>query len=110
MRLVRSPSNFKSSYIVEIKESIGAPVKKRRAKRKIKTPPHLRQLIEEALNNLGPEASYREIQEEALRLCNEHVSGEIDSFFGRFKVTHTSLIKEITEDKGLYCGDSPNAG
>ena len=110
MRLITSASTFKTSYIAEIKESIGAPVKKRRAKRKIKTPPHLRPFIEQALNNLGPEASYRDIQEEALRLYNEHVSGEIERFFGRFKVTDTSFIKEIAEDKGLYYGDSPNVG
>ena len=105
MRLVTSPSSFKSCYIAEVKESMGEPLKRKRtAKRKVKTPAHLRPFIKQALENLGPSATYREIQGEALRLYNEALSAEIDSYFGRFQLGSASLVKEIAEDEGIFYG------
>ncbi len=104
MREIRSPSTFKTSYIAEVKEEMGLLTRKRGENRKVKAPQHLKPFIKQAIENLGLEATYANIQKEALRLYQEHLSGEIEEFYGIFKVKDPSKIREIAEDKEIFYG------
>ena len=104
MRLITSPNAFKSSYIAEIKEELGILRRKRKMVRKIKTPDYMKPFIEKAIKNLGSNATYKQIQKEALRLYNEHTSSSILKYYGILKTSDKSFTKKIIEDKGIYYG------
>jgi len=104
MREIKSPATFKSCYIADVKEEMGIPVKKKVAKRKIQAPDHIKPFIRQALENLPPGATIKQIQEEALKLYQEHISGDIQKYFGAFRTDDVSLVRSIAEDKGIFYG------
>ena len=104
MREIKSPSTFKTSYIAEVKEEMGLLTRKKGKKRKVKTPQHIKPFIKQAIENIGFGATYAKIQQEALKLYREHLSKEIEDFYGIFKVKDPSLIREIAENKEIAYG------
>ena len=104
MRLITSPNAFKSSYIAEIKEELGILKRKRKIIRKTKTPNYIKPFIKEAIKNLGSDATYKQIQQEAIRLYNERTSSSILKYYGILKTSDKSFAKRIAEDKGMYYG------
>ena len=104
MREIKSPATFKSCYIADVKEEMGIPVKKKVMKRKIHAPDHIKPFIRQALENLPPNATIKQIQEEALKLYQEHVSGKIQEYFGAFRTDDASLVRSIAEDKVIFYG------
>ncbi|NPA41564.1 MAG: hypothetical protein GXO18_04740 [Aquificae bacterium] len=103
MRNINSPNSFKTCYIAAVKEELGLLKHKRKNKRKIKPPPHLRWAIEEALKR-KPDAKYKEIQKLAFAILKEKERKELP-FFGSLGKVNESLLKEIINNKELAYED-----
>ncbi len=90
--------------IAEVKEEMKSSRERGNRKRKVVAPPHLKVFIRKAIQNLGPNATYKEIQGKALKIYQEQVTGKIENFYGIFETQDTLFLSKIAQDKGIYYG------
>ncbi|WP_456370857.1 hypothetical protein [Thermodesulfatator atlanticus] len=101
MRRITSFQAFKTSYIAEVKEEMGLPLRRRKRIRRVKTPQHIKPIIRKAIESLGKDASYREIQKKAFEIYREMYEAEIDRFFGILRVKDKEAFRRIVEDEEI---------
>ncbi len=107
MRLIKSPNAFKSCYIAEVKEDLGL-LKKRKQKRKVKAPEHMKKIIKEAIKRLGYSGTYKEIQKKSLEVYNEWLAQgklkKLHQFRGFLKADRDLVIK-IAQNEEIFYAD-----
>jgi hypothetical protein len=101
-RTISSPNTFKTCYIAEVKEELGILKRRLRKRgRKVRTPEKYKPYIRKAIERLGEEATYKEIQEEAFRLYMEENGFPVDKYFGALKLDR-KFVDAIALDKDIY--------
>ncbi len=107
-KTINSPNSFKTCYIAEVKEELGLLERKLKKERKIKAPQKYKQYIRMAIESLGKDATYKEIQQEAFRLYQEEKkkekSSKIARYFGIFEAER-GLVLKFAQDKDICYED-----
>jgi len=101
MRRITSPQAFKTCYIAGVKEEMGLPLRRRAGTRKVKTPEYLKPIIRKAIEILGEEASYRDIQKKALEIYKEIYEREVDRLYGALQITDRDAFVRLVEDEEI---------
>ena len=102
MRAINSPKAFKTCYIADVKEELGLLKRKRKNFRKVKAPEHLKVFIKRAIEELGRDAKYRDIQQKALELYRESLGRKVEKYFGVLRLDDDSFIKKLAESETIY--------
>ncbi len=113
MRTIRSPNTFKASYIAQIKEELGLPVRKAVNRKGVTRAVQVRQELVPYIKNAilvlqkqkGEIPAYREIQKKALDLYQaSNRQSKSDAFYGIFESKSLDDVVEVAEDKEIYYG------
>jgi hypothetical protein len=103
-KAISSPNSFKTCYIAEVKEELGLLERKLKKERKIKAPQKYKRYIRMAIESLGRNATYKEIQREAFRLYQEEKkkerSSKVAKYFGVFRADKEVVLK-LAQDKDI---------
>ena len=107
-KTINSPNSFKTCYIAEVKEELGLLERKLKKERKIKAPQKYKRYIKMAIESLGKDATYKEIQQEAFRLYQEERkkerSSKVAKYFGIFRA-EKELVLKLAQDKDVCYED-----
>ena len=105
---ITSLNSIKSSYIAEVLEEMGFPVRpahNRLGERRVKTPKRLKPFIERAIRELLDEKgsySYREIKERVMALLRE-AEGQSIVLKTRGMISEVrDLVKELADDEEVF--------